>query len=106
VRILFDQGTPVPLRRALAGHLVATAYELGWSTLLDGPLLVAAEQAGYEAFITTDQQLKYQQQLAGRRLAILVLGSTSWPRIAPHAEAIRQLVDRLVAGAYHEFPIP
>lgn len=106
MRVLFDQGTPVPLRRALPGHLVATVYELGWSTLPDGPLLAAAEDAGYEVFITTDRQLKYQQHLADRRLAILVLGSTSWPRIAPHAEAIGQLAGRLAAGDYREFPIP
>ena len=106
MRILFDQGTPVPLRRALPGHAVATVYELGWSTLPDGPLLAAAEDAGYAVFITTDQQRKHQQHLAGRRLAILVLGSTSWPRIAPHAEAIGRLVGRLAAGSYREFPIP
>jgi len=105
VRILFDQGTPAPLRRALRGHLVSTVYERGWSTLADGALLAAAEQDGFEVFVTTDQQLKYQQQLAGRRLAILVLGTTSWPRIEPHAEAIRQVIADLVAGAYREFPI-
>ncbi len=105
MRILFDQGTPVPLRRALHGHRVTTVYEHGWSTLADGPLLVAAERAGFEVFITTDQQLKHQQQLAGRRLAILVLGSTSWPRIEPHADAIRQVVTQLTAGTYREFPI-
>ncbi len=106
VRILFDQGTPAPLRRALPGHEVSTVYEFGWSTLPDGPLLAAAEQAGFELFITTDQQLRFQQRLTGRHLAILVLGSTSWPRIAPHGEAIRQMVERLTAGSYHEFPIP
>ena len=105
MRILFDQGTPVPLRRALPGHAVATVHELGWSTLPDGPLLAAAEDAGYEVLVTTDQQLKHQQHLAGRRLAILVLGSTSWPRIAPHAEASGPLVGPLVAGADRECPI-
>jgi hypothetical protein len=84
---------------------VTTVYEQGWSTLADGPLLAAAERVGFEVFITTDQQLKHQQQLAGRRLAILVLGSTSWPRIEPHADAIRQVVAELITGAYREFPI-
>jgi len=106
VRVLFDQGTPVPLRRALRGHAVATVYELGWATLPDGPLLAAAEDADYEVFVTTDQQLKHQEHLAGRHLAILVLGSTSWPRIAPHAGAIGRLIGQLVAGDYREFPIP
>jgi hypothetical protein len=105
MKILFDQGTPVPLRRALPADSVTTVYEQGWSTLQNGQLLAIAEQAGFDVFITTDQNLKYQQQLTGRRLAILVLGSTSWPRIKPHSDAIRQVVEQLASGAYHEFPI-
>ena len=106
MRILFDQGKPSPLRRELRGHRVDTVYELGWPMLPDGPLLTAAEQAGFELFITTDRQLRFQQQLVGRRLAILVLGSTSWPRIAPHREAIRLVVEQSTVGSYREFPIP
>jgi hypothetical protein len=80
MKILFDQGTPVPLRRQLQEHSVDTAYERGWSHLTNGALLAAAEAAGYELLITTDRNLKYQQNLAGRSLAILVLLSASWPR--------------------------
>jgi hypothetical protein len=54
MRILFDQGTPVPLRRCLSGHVVATAYELGWSTVTNGDLIRLAEQEGYELLITID----------------------------------------------------
>jgi hypothetical protein len=63
VRILFDQGTPVPLRRSLTGHVVATAYELGWSTVTNGDLIRLAEQEGYELLLTTDTNLRYQQNL-------------------------------------------
>jgi hypothetical protein len=80
MKILFDHGTPTPLRRHLAGHEVATTYEMGWATLSNGDLLAAAETA-FAAFLTTDQNLLYQQNLAGRRLAILVLPTTSWPKI-------------------------
>jgi hypothetical protein len=73
MRILFDQGTPVPLRALLPGHVVVTVYELGWSQLQNGELIRQAELAGYEAFVTTDQSLRYQQQFAGRSLAIVVL---------------------------------
>ena len=106
MKILFDQGTPVTLRRALAAASVTTVYEQGWSTLQNGQLLALAEQAGFDVFVTTDQNLKYQQQITGRRLAILVLGSTSWPRIRLHSDAIRQAIEQLAPGAYHEFPIP
>ena len=61
MRILFDQGTPVPLRPLLRGHGVDTAYERGWSTLANGDLLNAAEAASYEIFITTDQKIPHQQ---------------------------------------------
>jgi len=100
VRILFDQGTPVPLRRYLNGHVVATAYELGWSTVTNGDLIRLAEQEGYELLITTDTNLRYQQNLRGRSIAILVLTTTSWPRIRQVTSVIQ------AAGDYQELPIP
>lgn len=80
MKILFDQGTPVPLREHLTGHTVQTAFELGWSNLENGALLTVAEDA-FDLLITTDQQLRYQQNLAVRKLSVLVLMTTSWPRI-------------------------
>lgn len=88
MKILFDQGTPVPLRRQLAGHTVETAYERGWSTLQNGQLLAAAEEAGFDLLVTTDQHLRYQQAVTGRALAIIVLMSTSWPRIQRRISAL------------------
>jgi hypothetical protein len=105
VRILLDQGTPAPLRRALAGHSVSTAYEERWSTLTNGELLVAAE-GSFDVFVTTDQNLRYQQNLAGRRLAILVLPTTSWPRLEPHGAAIATAVLALRPGELHEWSFP
>lgn len=80
MRILFDQGTPVPLRKTLAAHSVSAAFEMGWAELENGALLAAAEKV-FNAFITTDKNLRYQQNLSGRQLAILVLPTTSWPEI-------------------------
>ena len=77
MRILFDQGTPAPLRRALPLHNVETAFERGWSTLVNGELLSAAEAAGFDVLVTTDMNLRYQQDLTSRRIAIVVLTSTS-----------------------------
>lgn len=83
MRILFDQGTPVPLRRSLNGHVVATAYELGWSTVTNGELIRLAEQEGYELLITT-----------------------SWPRMRQVTDEIQAAVAAITEGDYLELPIP
>ena len=106
MRIVFDQGAPVPLRNRLVGHEISTAYELAWSTLQNGELLSAAETAGYALLLTTDQKLKYQQNLVGRRVSIVVLLSTSWPRIQKHVDAILAAISRASPGSYEEVPIP
>ena len=106
MNILFDQGTPVPLRRSLVGHTVSTAYEQGWSTLTNGQLLDAAQQAGYQVLITTDQNLRYQQNLSERQIAIVVLGSTSWPRIQTQIASIRDVIEHIGIGGYYEIAIP
>ena len=101
MRILFDQGTPVPLRRHLSGHPVSTAYEMGWSALTNGQLLAAAE-AQFDLFLTTDQNLRYQQNLGGRRLAILVLPTTSWPEIQKHTGEIIAAISAIKPGGFLE----
>lgn len=105
MNILFDQGVPVPLRLHLAGHTVTTTYEQGWSTLANGELLDAAESAGFQVMITTDQNLKRQQRLKGRAVAIVVLMSTSWPRIEKRVDDVSMAVDRVRPGQYVEVPI-
>jgi len=67
MRVLFDQGTPVPLLRHLPDHRVETAHGRGWSNLRNGALLDRAEAEGFELLVTTDQSLRHQQNLAGRR---------------------------------------
>lgn len=106
MRILFDQGTPVPLRQALKHHVVDTVYERGWSLLKNGDLLDIAERDGYPVFVTTDKNLKYQQHLSSRRMAIVVLGTTSWPRIQHAITDVVRAIDGLAIGAYLELEIP
>ena len=106
MKILFDQGTPVPLRRFLIGHTVDTAYERGWSALTNGALISEVEDDSYEIFVTTDQNLRYQQNLVGRQIAIVVLLSTSWPAIRRHTDAIREVIDACAPGAFHEIAVP
>ncbi len=104
--ILFDQGTPAPLRAVRLGHQVVTAHECGWGQLENGALLSAAEAQGFEALITTDQNLRYQQNLSSRKIAIAVLSTTNWPRIKPAVPLVVAAVNRLAPGAFVEVQIP
>ncbi len=106
MRILFDQGTPAPLRHLLPNHEVFTAYECGWSTLNNGELLAAAEDQAFQVLVTTDTNLKYQQNLASRSIAIVVLSTTSWPRIRVAAQAVVAAVNAAARGTYVEVAIP
>jgi hypothetical protein len=101
LKILFDQGVPAPLRRNLPGHIVVTAAEQGWSNLANGDLLRAAESQ-FDAFITTDKNLRYQQNLSERRLAILVLPFANWPKLQPSAHTIAAAIEALSPGSYVE----
>jgi hypothetical protein len=85
---------------------VSTAYEQGWSTVTNGDLIRLAEQQGYELLITTDTNLRYQQNLKTRAIAILVLSTTSWPRIRSAAELVVVEVAGIRAGEYCELRIP
>ena len=105
MRILFDQGTPLPLRRYLRPHSVDTVFERGWSTLVNGELLATAERDRYDVFITTDQNLKHQQNLRKLGLGVVVLLSTSWPRIRNNIEGIQIAIDKASKGTLVEVSI-
>ena len=106
MRILFDQGTPLPLRRHLLRHEVVTAHERGWSALANGDLLDRAETEGFQVFVTTDSNLRHQRNLTIRRIAIVVLTTTSWPRIQRALDAVVQAIDGATEAGYVEVSIP
>lgn len=106
MRILFDQGTPRPIQAYLKGHSVRTAAQEGWAALSNGDLLRAAEEAGFEVLLTTDKNLAYQQNLAGRNLAILVLGNSQWPILRLNIWNVVEAVNRSRPGTYEEIDIP
>ena len=83
-----------------------TAYERNWATLENGELLSAAEQDGFEILVTTDLNLKFQQDLASRNIAIVVISTPSWPRIEKSIEVVVNAVDTAVLGSYAEVEIP
>ncbi|PZR72270.1 MAG: hypothetical protein DLM73_13700 [Chthoniobacterales bacterium] len=104
MRVLFDQGTPSPLRDYLRGHEVVTAFESGWSDLSNGELLAQAEEQ-FDVFVTTDQQLRYQQNLEGRKIAILVLPYANWIKLEPRAETIAETISAMQPGSYIELEL-
>jgi hypothetical protein len=95
---------PAPLRDHLRGHQVQTAFELGWSTLRNGELLARAE-GRFDALISTDRNLRNQQNLSGLKIAILVLPTTSWPRLQRMLDEIAAAIDSLKQAEYRELPL-
>lgn len=106
IKIIFDQGTPAPLRKSLTLYEVSTVYELGWSTLQNGDLINQSEKKGFDLLITTDQNLKYQQNLMDRKIAIVVLSTTSWPRIKLSLTKILEVIANVSSSSYTEINIP
>ncbi len=104
--ILFDNETPAPLRRFLKGHVVVEAIERGWDRLVNGELIAAAEAAGFELMLTTDKNMRYQQNLTGRRIAFIVIGNQQWPILRRYVERVVAAVDAATPGSFAEVDIP
>ena len=99
MKVLFDECMPQPLRDLLPNIEISTAQEMGWGRIKNGELLKRAEGI-FDAFVTADQQLKYQQNLAGRRLAILVLSTNRWSKVKAKAPEIDAAIQALRPGDY------
>ena len=106
MKLPFDNGTPAPLRRHLGDHIIHTAAHLGWANLTNGDLLDSAEEAGYEVLITTDQSMRYQQNLSGRQIGIVVLLNPRWPLVRLCTAEIRAAIYAVQPGEVREVPIP
>ncbi len=105
--VLFDNGTPRTLARYLIDrHAVTEARARGWEELENGELLAEAEAAGFEVLVTTDRNLPYQQNLKGRKIAIVVLGKGRWSLMRPHVAKIVAAIDAARRAAMPEVEIP
>jgi hypothetical protein len=104
--ILFDNGTPRGLARFLAGHRVEEARIRGWEELSNGELIDAAEQAGFNLMVTTDKNIRYQQNLKARKLAFVVLAHSQWPMVKLVANNIAAAVSAAQPGSYTEVDVP
>lgn len=104
--VLFDHVTPAGIARVLSRHTVVKAKERGWDRLSNGDLLTQAERAGFDVLLTADKNMRYQQNLAGRRIALVVLSTPQWPLVRLHLERIAEAVDGAKPGSYTEVEIP
>ena len=104
--ILFDHVTPTGIAQSLGGHTVTKAKDLGWDTLTNGDLLAEAERAGFDVLLTADKNMRHQQNLKGRRIALVVLSTPQWPTVRLHIERIAAAVNAATPGSYAEVEIP
>jgi len=105
--VLFDNGTPRDLARYLIDHHTVTeARARGWDKLGNGELLMAAEAAGFDVIVTTDRNLRYQQNLAARKIGVVALGKGRWTLIKPHVAGVVAAVNAAIPGSYVEVEIP
>lgn len=106
MRVLFDNGTPRGLAVFLAGHGVEEARSHGWEELANGNLIEAAEAAVFAVLVTTDKNIRYQQNLENRKIALVVLGQSQWPMVKLVAASIASAVDAALQGSYVEVEVP
>jgi len=107
MKIILDESVPQKLRLLIeGGHTVVTTWYQGWSGLKNGALLTAAEGARFDLFITADQELTYQQNLTGRKMAVLVLSTNNWDFIKAGINKIRAAIEAVTPGSYAEVEIP
>jgi hypothetical protein len=104
--ILFDHSTPAPLASYLTGHSVTKAKDRGWDRLSNGDLLAEAERAGFDLLLTADNNMRYQQNLTGRKIALVVLSTPQWPRVQLHVDKIMAVLNSVTPGSYAEIDIP
>jgi hypothetical protein len=100
MRILLDENTPRGVRRILASHDVRTAPEMGWAGVSNGQLLDEAEKAGFDALVTCDQNIVFQQNLVGRNIAVVVLSTNTWLTIRAQPQSVRRAVANASPGTY------
>jgi hypothetical protein len=106
MRILFDNGTPRGLAAFLTGHTVEEARLHGWEELENGDLIEAAESAGFDVLVTTDKNIRCQQNLKTRTIALVVLANSQWPMVKLVAPTIVASVNEARPGGYLEVDVP
>lgn len=105
MKVLLDECTPRLVKRGIAADLVKTVQEMGWQGVKNGKLLRRAESE-FDVSITTDKRLKYEQDLTGRALAIIVLPSNQLPVVKAIIPQLQKVLDSAKPGDFVEVPLP
>ena len=105
MKILLDESVPRLLKVRLSHLDISTVQELGWAGIRNGELLRRAETQ-FDVLVTADQNLRYQQNLSGRRLAILVLPSNQVPVVIHLIPQVETTLATLQPGTLIEIPLP
>jgi hypothetical protein len=106
LKILLVHNLPRHLKPLLAPHEVISARELAWHELKNGILLAAAEEVGFDLLLTEDKNMSYQQNLAGRRIAIRVLSQQQWPILRLHVNLITEAIADVTPGSFAQIELP
>ena len=105
-RVLFDVNVPRPVSRFLTAHTVEFADQRGWRELSNGDLMAVAEADGFDVLLTADRNLRYQQNLASKRIAIVALSTNCWSTLRANPGLVTDAVNRARAGTYEEVLLP
>lgn len=106
LRILLDENIPIGLKSPLAGFETRTADEMGWAGTTNGRLLDATEAAGFQLMITADRNVRAQQRLAGRKIALIVISTNHWNTIRDNAAAVISACSGAGEGTYNVVRLP
>jgi len=97
-RVLFDHNVPAPLEQFLKRHQIKLADELGWARLKDRELLDSAERGGFDVLLSGDKTIRHEQNMSGRKIALLYMSDHHWPIVANHVPAIDQAIEQAKPG--------
>jgi hypothetical protein len=106
MRVLFDHGTPDAISHSLTEHECTYARQVDWQQLKNGELILRAEAAAYDVLLSTDKNIRYQQNLIGRKIAIVVLGNPQWPQVKLYLDKVGDAIGAAIPGSYTEVQIP
>ncbi len=106
MRVLFDHNVPSGAAQAFVAHEVTEAIQRGWERISNGALIANAEEAGFDVLLTADKRIRYQQNLKGRRIAVVVISNPTWRVLRKYLDRVTAAVNAAIPGSYAEVEIP